>query len=45
MIFSAFTADLADDELWTVENVGASAVATVARLAYDTLLRLATFSA
>ena len=41
MIFSAFTADLADDELWTVENVGARAIAEVARLAYDTLLRLA----
>lgn len=45
MLFSAFTADLADEELWTVENVGARAVAAAARLAYDTLLRLATISA
>ncbi|HZS87693.1 MAG TPA: serine hydrolase [Chloroflexota bacterium] len=42
MVISAFTADLADDELWTVENVGARAVATIARLAYETLLRLVT---
>lgn len=42
MVVSAFTADLADDELWTVENVGARAVATVARLAYETLLCLET---
>ena len=41
MVFSAFTADLADEELWTAENVGARAVAAVARLAYGTLLRLA----
>ena len=41
MVVSAFTADLADDELWTAENVGARAIATIARLAYDTLLRLA----
>ena len=34
-------ADLADQELWTAENVGVRAVAAVARLAYDTLLRLA----
>jgi beta-lactamase class A len=45
LIFSAFTADLADQEIWTVENVGARAVAEVARLAYDTLLRLAANSA
>jgi beta-lactamase class A len=44
MVFSALTADLADAELWTVENVGARAVAEVARLAYDTLLRLASMS-
>lgn len=42
MIVSAFTADLADEELWTAENVGARAVAAVGRLAYNTLLRLAT---
>jgi beta-lactamase class A len=45
MIFSAFTADLTDQELWTAENVGARAVAAVARLAYDTLLRLTTIPA
>ncbi len=45
MIFSAFTADLADQELWTAENVGTRAVADVARLAYETLLRLATMPA
>jgi beta-lactamase class A len=44
MVFSAFTADLADHELWTVENVGASAVAAVARMAHEALLRLATIS-
>ena len=41
MVFSAFTADVADHELWTVENVGARAVAEVARLAYETMVRLA----
>ena len=41
MVVSAFAADLADEDLWTVENVGARAIATIARLAYDTLLRLA----
>jgi beta-lactamase class A len=45
LIFSAFTADLADHEIWTVENVGARAVAEIARLAYDTLLRLAALPA
>jgi hypothetical protein len=45
MIVSAFTADLVDEELWTGENVGTRAVATVARLAYDTLLQLAALSA
>jgi beta-lactamase class A len=45
MVFSAFTADLADQELWTAENVGARAVAAIARLAYDTLRRLAAIPA
>jgi beta-lactamase class A len=45
MVFSAFTADLADQELWTAENVGARAIAATARLAYDTLLRLAAMPA
>ena len=40
MIVSAFTAGVADQELWTVENLGARAVAEVGRLAYDTLMRL-----
>lgn len=41
MVISAFTADLADDELWTAENIGVVAIARVARLAYDTLVHLA----
>ncbi|MGH2409966.1 MAG: serine hydrolase, partial [Chloroflexota bacterium] len=45
MIVSAFTSDLADEELWTAENVGARAIASVGRLAYDTLLRLAVLTA
>jgi beta-lactamase class A len=45
MVFSAFTADLADQELWTAENVGARAIASIARLAYDSLLRLAAIPA
>ncbi len=41
MVISAFTAELADEEVWTAENIGVLAIARVARLAYDTLLRLA----
>ena len=41
MIISAFTAELADEEVWTAENIGVLAIARVARLAYDTLVRLA----
>ncbi len=41
MIISAFSAELADEEVWTAENVGVLAIARIARLAYDTLVRLA----
>lgn len=41
MVVSAFTAELTDEEVWTAENIGVRAIARVARLAYDTLLRLA----
>jgi beta-lactamase class A len=39
-IVSAFTADLNDGEIWTVENVGCRTIAEVGRRVYDTLLRL-----
>ncbi len=41
MIISTFMVDMADKELWMVENSGAVAIARLARLAYDTLIRLA----
>jgi beta-lactamase class A len=44
MVVSAFTAGVADEELWTAENIGARAVAEVGRLAYDTLMRLPIYS-
>lgn len=37
IVISAFTADLADDNLWTSENVGARTVAEIGRLAYEAL--------
>lgn len=40
-VISAFTADLADEDLWTVENVGERTVAAVGRLTYLAMLRLA----
>lgn len=39
-IVSAFTADLDDGNLWTVENIGNRAVATIGKLVYDALLEL-----
>ncbi|MDB5058674.1 MAG: peptidase D-alanyl-D-alanine carboxypeptidase 1 [Chloroflexi bacterium] len=39
-VVSAFTADLDDGEIWTVENVGCRTIAEVGRLVYDVLLRL-----
>lgn len=39
-VVSAFTADLDDGNLWTIENIGDRAVATVGRMVYDALLDL-----
>lgn len=39
-VVSAFTADLDDGNLWTVENIGNRAVATIGKMVYDVLLEL-----
>jgi beta-lactamase class A len=39
-IVSALTADLDDGNLWTVENIGDHAVATIGKMVYDALLEL-----
>ncbi len=37
-VVSAFTADLDDGNIWTLENIGERAIAEIGRMVYDTLL-------
>lgn len=37
-VVSAFTADLDDGNIWTIENIGERAIAEIGRMVYDTLL-------
>jgi beta-lactamase class A len=40
VVISAFAADLEDGDLWTVENIGVRAVASIGRAAYDALVEI-----